>query len=145
MDAALKLVALDEEDLKIVSAHAQDAVMKLADIDYRAGEKRLLVAMNRFVWEKPDGVFTRRNERRRSVLHFERVLGVRSTGIDRDNREAVLSLLAIRFVPSEAPAGTIELIFSGDAAIRLEVECIEARLADLGAAWDTRSRPAHEA
>lgn len=140
----LKLVALDEEDLRIVSAHVQDAVLKRADIDFRAGEKRLLLAMNRFVWENPEGVFRRRNERRRSVLHFDRVLSVRSTGIDPARPDEVLSLLAIGFEPGEAPSGVIELVFAGQAALRLEVECIEARLADLGAAWDTPSRPAHE-
>ena len=139
----LKLIALDAEDLKIVSAHVQDAVVKAADLDYRAGEKRFVMAMNRFAWEIPAGFFRRRNERRRSVLHFDRVLSAQSTGFSREDQDEVLSLLAIRFAEGEAPAGAVELTFAGGAAIRLEVECIEARLADLGAAWETRSRPAH--
>jgi hypothetical protein len=57
----------------------------------------------------------------------------------------VLSLLAITFQPSEAPAGTLSLVFSGGGTVRLDVECIEARLSDLGAAWETGSRPSHEA
>jgi hypothetical protein len=64
-------------------------------------------------------------------------------GLDQARADDVLSLLAIRFVAGEAPAGTIELVFSGGIAIRLEVECIEARLTDTGAAWETLSRPAH--
>lgn len=141
---ALKLVALDEEDLKIVSAHTQDAVMKVADLGYFARDKRFVAAMNRFAWEESSGFFKRRNERRRSVLHFESVQGVKTTGIVRDNPDEVLSLLAIRFQSGETPAGVIELVFSGGGVIRLEVEYIEARMADLGAAWQASSRPVHK-
>jgi hypothetical protein len=139
----LKLAALDEDDLKIISAHVQDALMKIGDIDYSPARKWLLVPMNRFVRDGKRSLFRRKYERRRSVLHFEHVLSVRSTGIDREDIKDVLSLLAIRFLPGEAPAGTIELVFAGDATIRLGVEFIEARLADLGPAWETTSRPAH--
>ncbi|MEC9245709.1 MAG: DUF2948 family protein, partial [Pseudomonadota bacterium] len=105
-------------------------------------------ACNRFVWENE----TRRSflkktphERRRSILHFDRVQHVRAAGIDRSRPDEVLSLLALNFIPSEeAPAGVVELIFSGGAALRLDVECIEARLTDLGAAWETPSRPRHD-
>ncbi|MCR4265547.1 DUF2948 family protein [Nitratireductor sp. ZSWI3] len=143
----LKLVALDEVDLGIISAHVQDAVVKVGDLAFERPEKRFAAAMNRFVWEKE----TRRrflrplpHERRRSIVHFDRVLSTKASGIDRSRPGDVLSLLAIHFVPGEAPSGTIELIFSGDAAIRLEVECIEARLTDLGAAWETPARPSHD-
>lgn len=140
----LKLAALDERDLEIISAHVQDAVMKVGDLVFRPREKRFAAAMNRFVWEnRRRGLFSRQNERRRSVLAFDRVLSVGSTGIDRGRTDEVLSLLAVRFIPGESPAGAIELTFSGNAAIRLEAECIEARLSDLGPAWDTPSRPAH--
>lgn len=141
----LKLIALDAEDLEIVSAHVQDAAVKAADLDYRAGEKRFVMAMNRFAWEVAGGFFRRHNERRRSVLHFDRVLSARTTGFSRDEPDEVLSLLAIRFDEAESPAGVVELTFAGGAAIRIEVECIEARLADLGAAWEASSRPAHRA
>src|SRR5690606_37448695 len=114
----LKLVALDEQDLEIVSAHLQDAVMKVGDLSYLAAEKRFVVAMNRFVWENRAGLFSRHDERRRCVLHFDNVLAARTTGFSRAGADEVLSLLAIRFVPgTEAPAGTIELTCSGGAAI----------------------------
>lgn len=140
----LKLVALDAEDLAIISAHVQDAVLKVGDLAWRTGEKRFALAMNRFVWENRPRFFVKQNERRRSALHFDRVMSVTSTGIDRSKPEDVLSLLALRFLPGEAPAGEVELVFSGDGSIRLGVECIEARLTDLGAAWETSSRPSHE-
>jgi hypothetical protein len=140
----LKLVALDEQDLSVVSAHVQDAVAKVGDLSFQKGERRFVAVVNRFVWENRPGFLRRNDERRRSALHFEAVRAVSSTGIDRDRPDDVLSLLAIRFVPgAEAPAGTLELIFSGDAAIRLDVDYIEARLADLGAAWEAAARPRH--
>ncbi|MEO3386287.1 DUF2948 family protein [Mesorhizobium sp. CAU 1741] len=141
----LKLVALDEQDLEIVSAHVQDAVMKVGDLTYLAAEKRFVIAMNRFVWENRPGLFSRRHERRRCALHFEGVEVVRTTGFAREATDEVLSLLAIRFLPGgEAPAGVVELTCSGNAAIRLDVDYVEARLSDLGAAWETSSRPHHK-
>lgn len=141
----LKLIALDEEDLAIISAHAQDAVAKVGELAFTPAEKRFVMPVNRFVWEIEAGRFRKpRNERRNSVLHFERVLAAKASGIDPASKDDVLSLLAIRFEPGEAPGGTIELVFAADAAIRLEVEVIEARLADLGGAWQAASRPDHK-
>ncbi|MFC6489515.1 DUF2948 family protein [Nitratireductor sp. GCM10026969] len=141
----LKLVALDEEDLQILSAHVQDAVMKVGDLTLLKREKRFVLPLRRFAWEKEKrGLFRKGpHERRLSMLHFDRVLSVHSTGIDRQKPEDVLSLLAIHFVPGEAPAGTVKLIFSGGAVLSLDVECIEARLADTEAAWQTPARPRH--
>jgi hypothetical protein len=142
----LKLAALDDEDLAIVSAHVQDAVIKVADLLYLSAERRFVVALNRFVWEKKRKLFARRHERRRSVLHFEGVQGVRTIGVRREEGDDVLSLLAIRFVPADqGPGGTIELTCSGGAAVRLDVDFIEARLTDLGAAWETTALPRHKA
>ncbi len=139
----LKLVALDEKDLDVVSAYTQDAVLKVGDLAYMAGSKSFVVPMNRFAWEASKGFFRKRHERRRSVLHFDRVTAARLTGIDRSKGDDVLSLLAIRFHEAENPAGTIELVFSGGGVIRLDVECVEARLSDLGAAWEAGSKPLH--
>jgi len=141
---ALRLLALDEQDLGIVSAHVQDGVLKVGDIEWLPGEKRLILPMNRFVWEKKRGWFAIEHERRRAVLSFDRVLSVTSAAIDRTQADDVLSLLAIRFLPSDAPAGTIELDFAAGATMRLGVECIEARLADIGGAWRAGSMPRHD-
>lgn len=141
--AELKLIALDEADLAVISAHVQDAVLRVGDLSYLSAERRFLLAMNRFVWEKKTSFFRRDYERRRAALHFERVGAVKFNGLSLERADEVLSLLAIRFSQGDAPAGTIDLVFSGNATVRLEVECIEARLADLGAAWATASRPRH--
>jgi hypothetical protein len=142
---ALKLVALDEQDLGIVSAHVQDAVAKVGELEFLPGLKRFVLPIRRFAWEAKSGFLRQHNERRQSVLHFDRVLGVKTSGIRRDRPDDALSLLAVSFVPIHQPAGLVELVFSGGGAIMLDVECIEARLADLGGAWAATSRPVHKA
>jgi hypothetical protein len=139
----LKLMALDGEDLAVISAHMQDSVFKVGDMSWSPREQQFALAANRFVWEAADGK-RRGFERRRAALVFKRVLAVRSVGIDRTKRDEVLSLLALRFEQKgEGPEGTIELALSGTASIVLDVECIEAQLADVGGAWETASRPRH--
>lgn len=146
----LKLVALDGEDLAVLSACVQDAVVKVGDLEWQPKAGLFALSMNRFAWEQAPGTETPRNggapfERRRACLHFARVGRVRSHGVDRHRPGEVLVLLAVTFTPSEGPSGTVELLFAGDAAIRLEVECLEAQLSDLGGAWATAHLPAHEA
>jgi hypothetical protein len=138
----LKFVVLDEEDLEVVSTHLQDAVVKVADVLWRPGEKRLVVAVNRFDWE---GAQVARPEyrRRRAALRFERVLSCKCRDLNPAGKDAVLNLLAVEFSETEAPAGTVTFIFSGGASLRLEVECLEAELADLGPSWTTTCCPAH--
>jgi hypothetical protein len=138
----LKLIALDGEDLAIVSANCQDAILKVGDIRYFPAERKFAMAMNRFVWGN-EAHEKKSPERRQSVLHFSRVLDVKSTGIDRNNADQILSLLAVTFEPGNAPSGTIDLVFSGRAAMRLDVECVEAQLADMAAAWQAQTRPDH--
>ena len=145
----LRLMALDRGDLDIVSAHVQDAVTRVGDIGFSAARRQFTLPMNRFVWEKAPprrGLFRRRGEyeRRRSVLHFDRVTSVKRSGFAQGDEDAVLALLAIRWSVTDDPSGTIDLVFAGGAAIRLDVECIEAQLTDLGAAWSTPSRPDHD-
>jgi hypothetical protein len=141
--SGLKLAALDDIDLAIVSAHVQDAVLRVAEIEWQPRARRFLMPLNRFVWETADGVFRRTFERRRSVLHFDHVLAVRSTRVPKASPDAVLDLLAVTFAVTDAPSGTIALAFAGGGEIRLDVECVEARLTDLGAAWSTDNRPHH--
>jgi len=139
----LKLVALDEQDLNVISAHVQDAVTKAGDLKFQPRERRFVVPMYRFAWETQSARFPGLPERRNSVLHFDRVSAARASGVAQARPTDALSLLALRFHPAEAPGGAIELVFSGGGTIRLDVECIEARLSDLGGAWQASSRPQH--
>jgi hypothetical protein len=141
----LRLAAVDEEDLAVLSAHLQDAVLKVGDILYLPAERRFAVAVNRFAWETEGEGRRREHQRRRAVLTLDRVVAVRSRGIDRARADAVLSLLAVTFATAEPPAGIVTLVFAGGAAVEIDVEVIEARLADLGAAWGTRAKPDHDA
>jgi hypothetical protein len=141
----LKLMALDASDLTVISAQMQDAITKPDLIDYAPAARRFTIVANRFAWDAEKGGGSATHERRKTALSFARVTGVRTIGIRRGDDSQALSLLAIRFHPGEAPAGTIELIFADDAAIRLDVEVIEAQMADLGAAWETRFKPRHPA
>ncbi len=141
----LKLMALDAEDLEIVSAHVQDAVLKVPGLTYDARSGQFSVIVNRFVWETAEA---RGNafERRRAVLLFKRVRSVRSIGFSRTDTEKVLALLALQFEQAgEGPEGTLELVLAGEASILLDVECIEVQLADTGGAWETSFKPRHPA
>lgn len=134
----LKLIALDADDLSVISAHLQDAVLKRGDIAYLPGEKRFALALRRFDWE---GAAQGQKRRRLSALHFERVTAARSSKVAAG--DAVLSLLAVTFTSSDDPAGQVTLHFSDGAAIRLDVECIEAQMKDLGPIWEAVATPAH--
>jgi hypothetical protein len=135
----LKLLALDTEDLEVISATTQDAVIRVGDMGFAVADQRFALLMNRFAWEE-DG---KTRQRKRAALHFDRVNDVKVAGIDTNSVDGVLELLTIRFAEADAPAGTIELAFAGGGTIRLTVECLEARLQDLGATWAAKATPAH--
>jgi hypothetical protein len=138
----LKLIALDAEDLRVLSCHLQDAVIRVEDMAYIRDEMRFAALASRFDWEcaaRAAGEY----QRRHSGLRFERVRSAQVQGIDLNNKDAVLSLLAVTFEPADEPSGTLTLHFAGGGAVRLQVECVEAELRDLGAAWSTRVKPEH--
>jgi hypothetical protein len=129
----LKLVALDRDDAEVVSAHVQDAVVRVGDIFWQPREHRFVMALNRFDWMTAvDAKHAAEYRRCRTALRFERVLACKCRGVDPRDKEARLNLLAVEFAERDAPAGVVTLIFSGGASIRLDVECLEAELADLG-------------
>ncbi|MCF6369509.1 DUF2948 family protein [Rhizobium halophilum] len=141
--ADLKLLALDKDDLGVISAYMQDSVLRVADVSYDWRGRQFTLAVNRFVWEKVDRK-KKGFERRRSVISFKRVEAVRSLGVHRHNPDEVYCLLAIRFEQKgEGPDGTVELTLAGGAAISLDVECIEVQMLDTGGAWATERMPQH--
>jgi len=138
----LRLVALDDEDLEVVSAHLQDAVVVVRDIIWLPAEKRLVIALNRYDWLGQIGP-TPVCRRRRAALRFERVEAFKARDIDAGAKGEVLNLLAIEFAETSPPGGSVVLNFSGGGALRLEVECLEAELADLGPEWAAARCPGH--
>ena len=139
-DPELRLLAFDADDLAIVSAHLQDALVRVGDMAWLPEQDRFILLLSRFDWvAAAEG----RCERATSGLHFARVRTVRQNGVPQQTPEVVLELLAIAFEPSDAPAGFVTLTFAGGAAIRLDVECLEACLRDMGPRWTAKCRPAH--
>ncbi len=145
----LKLIAFDDQDLGIIAAHIQDAVLKVGDLHFDPKGKKFVIELNRFVWEKATRNSTDKTyERRKTILHFERVNKVQSQGLNQKQPEAVLSLLTVKYNNENSdetdPEGVIEVVFAGGATIHLYVECIEAQLTDMAASWETTSLPNHE-
>lgn len=125
-----KLIALDEDDLAVISAHVQDARVRTGNILWRQGEKRLVIGLERVdVEEELEG---RRAGHLVSALRFDRVLSVKSRNVAMDKPDVAIELIGLEFTATDAPSGSVTLLFSGLGALQLEVECLECELADLG-------------
>ena len=135
----LRLSALDTEDLAIISAQMQDAVLLAGDMRYDKARKQFVLLANRFAWDDPDTP-----QRRRTGLHFDRVLSVKTLNMSHLEKDEVLSLLSVTFAELDAPSGEVLLTFSEGATIRLSVECLECRMSDLGPAWSAIAVPHHD-
>jgi hypothetical protein len=131
MNPPLKLIALDADDLSVISAHVQDARVQAADIIWRQDEKRLVIGMNRLDWEQTLAGETS-PRRLVSALRFDRVLACKSRNIDLGSPGRALDLVGIEFHPGEPPGGSALLLFDHGGALRLDVECLECELTDLG-------------
>ena len=148
MASSLKLLAMDPDDLIVISAHVQDSVLRSCEIEFDPARKLLFLPINRFAWESPGArkrIF-KSYERRRSVLHFSQIRSIRSNNIDRGDETQVKCVLSIEFQPSVVegdPGGAIQINFAGGGGLQLDVECIEAQLTDMGAAWSASSKPKH--
>lgn len=142
----LRLTALDEEDLSVISAHLQDAVILIGEMKFTPARRQFALIANRFDWEhsrngRADG---EPFQRRRTGVHFNQVTAARTQNIRQGEDDAVLELLSITFEPSDAPSGTILLTFAGGGTLKLDVECIEAQMSDMGLVWETPNKPEHD-
>lgn len=147
VDEPLKLSARDAVDLAVVSAMVQDALTRARDMTFQERERRFLILLDRFMWERDDGdpIEGKLYNRVRSVIHFDDVVGIQTLNIDMTAREEVLELLTVAATDSSESSAKIELVFAGGGVIRLDVDCIECRLTDRGRPWMTRRRPVHAA
>ena len=136
----LKLVALDREGLGVISAHVQDSCLRRADMTWLPKQKRFLLSAMRFDWA---GAKEGRAERIGSVLRFDRVLKVSHLGLAGRDEDAVLNLLAVTFEKTDPPSGMVLLAFADGAIVRLEVECLEAELRDIGPRRPAQECPGH--
>lgn len=143
-EAPLYLGAEDAEDLKVLSTLVQDAVFPVTEMQWLASDRRFALLLNRFRWEDRDAADRRGRsyERVQSVLVVDDVLGVSSQGIDRSDKDMVLSLLSVSFEPSDDGAGDLMLTLAGDGALRLRVEDINVTLRDVTRPYQAPSKHA---
>ena len=140
----LKLIARTEEDLRVVSAHLQDAIVNVNDIANLKKNKILLLQLNRFMWEDVEkGVF-RKNKRIRTVLKFENVIKVNSKNINQDNKDKFLDFLTIETNQMNDNNYEMKILFAGDSILKVTAEVIEVTLDDQGEAWETKNKPKHK-
>ncbi|MEX0301279.1 MAG: DUF2948 family protein [Leisingera sp.] len=132
-EVPLNLGALEAEDLEVLSSLLQDAVFPVTEMSWRASERRFALLVNRFRWEDRDAADRRGRayERVQSLLVVDNVLGVASQGVDRSDKDLILSLLSVSFEPGEDATGHVLLTLAGDGAVRLSVEALEVSLRDV--------------
>jgi hypothetical protein len=143
---ALKLRAEDADDLLVLSACLQDALVPVRDLAYVAEERTFVLVANRFRWENRASASPETGERERVLcaVSFAGVSGVSYRGFRRSDEDRILALLAIRAVSVPSGGAAVHLEFSGDAVIRLEVARILCLAKDLGEPWPTPWHPRHE-
>ena len=134
----LKLLARDEEDLAVISAILQDALIPVSEMAYLPEERRFALVANRFSWEAPVDRPRENFERRLTGLSIGGVTAVRRRGFNPGDSDRILALLAVRRV-----AGALQLDFAGGGSIQLETGEILCHLDDLSEPWPTRWQPRH--
>ena len=139
----LKLIARTIDDLRVVSAHLQDAIVNVTDIANLKKNKIFLMQLSRFMWEDVEkGVF-RKNKRIRTVLKFENVINVHSKNIKSSKKDKFLDFLTIETNKMPDNNYEMKIVFAGDLIIKIISEVIEVTLDDQGEAWETKNTPKH--
>ena len=140
----LKLLATSDEDLRVIAAHLQDAIVSVQDIANLKKNRIFLIQLNRFMWEDVEkGVF-RKNKRIRTVLKFDNVISVLSKNINIKYNKSFLDFLTIESNLLTDKSYEIKLIFSGDSVIKIKAEVIDVSLDDQGLPWETKAQPKHD-
>lgn len=140
-ERALRLRAEGPDDLAVISALVQDAVVQAGDIAWMPRRHRFTLLVNRFRWEDA-GHAARQGrpfERVRAILTFESVLAARTSGVDPRDRELVLSLLSVVFRPRDDGGGEVRLLLAGDGELALDVECLDASLTDVTRPYEAQA------
>ncbi len=138
--APLRLIAHDADDLSVISTLLQDALVRHGDMTFDRRRRRFVLAVSRFRWEAGKA-----RERVRTGLHFNHVMGVQHQGLALDKPDTVAELLAVRTEPVADGGVALTLDFAGGGTIRLDAECVDAELRDLGDSWPARRVPDHSA
>jgi len=139
----LKLLATSDEDLRIVAAHLQDAIVLTQDIISLKKNRIFLIQLNRFMWEDVEKGIFRKNKRIRTILKFDNVISVLSKNINTKSNKKFLDFLTIECNVLSDKSYEVKLIFSGDAIIKIKTEIIDVTLDDQGSPWESKTQPKH--
>ena len=140
MEDKLKLTALDADDLDVISAACQDALVAVRDCAHFKDEKRFVLLLNRFRGEA-DPTAEAAHSRTHSALVFNDVTAIRHHDIPLDEPDRMLELLAV----AQEDDRSVTLRFAAGRAIRLEIGRLACHLGDVGEPWATPWKPAHPA
>lgn len=147
-ETPLNLLAIDAEDLQVLSSLVQDAVFPVSEIRWDKSGRRFAILLNRFRWEDVPRAQARGREveRVQSVLMVQDVQNVQSQGVAPQDSDLVMSLLSIEFEPTQDGMGRLTLVLAGDGAIRLDVETVDVTLKDVTRPYVAPSRkvPKHD-
>ncbi|MEI6558108.1 MAG: DUF2948 family protein [Rhodospirillaceae bacterium] len=131
----IRLRAEDAEDLRIVSACLQDAIVPITEIGYLPESRSFVMVVNRFRWEAAGAVLTRTH----CAVSIQGVTEVKRRHIDLADRALLLDLLAIT-----SGSEGLELIFAGDGVIHLSAPQWRCLIEDIGEPWPAEAAPRHE-
>ena len=140
----LKLRASTTEDIKVISAHLQDAITQSSDMINLKKNRIFILQFNRFMWEDVEKGVLRKSKRIQSVLKFENVLSVLGKNINQKKKDHFLDFLAIETKLLSDKNYEVKLNFAGDILIKLNLEIIECFLEDISDPWETKNKPKHD-
>ena len=140
----LKLLATSDDDLRVVAAHLQDAIVSIQDIANLKKNRIFLIQLNRFMWEDVEKGIFRKNKRIRTILKFDNIISVLSKNINIKKNKNFLDFLTIESNLLPDKSYEIKLIFSGDAVIKIKTEVIDVTLDDQGSPWESKTQPKHD-
>ena len=140
----LKLLATSEEDLKVIAAHLQDAIVAIQETANLKKNRIFLIQLNRFMWEDVEKGIFRKNKRIRTILKFDNIISVSSKNINTGDKKNFLDFLTIESNLLPDKSYEIKLVFSGDCVIKIKAEVIDATLDDQGSPWESKTQPKHD-
>lgn len=141
----VRLQAMDADDLTVISALVQDAVGKVANVQYAPRRRRLSLLLYRFRWEDKQRADREKRayERVAAALTIDDAVRVRSADIDPREKDKVLNVLSMTFEAGEDGSGLITLTCSDNATLQAQVECVNVGLVDLTRPWAAGGTPQH--
>jgi hypothetical protein len=143
-DKNLKLLATSNEDLNVIAAHLQDAIVSVQDAANLKKNRIFLIQLNRFMWEDVEKGLFRKNKRIRTILRFDNIISVSSKNVNTNKKKKFLDFLTIESNQLPDKSFEINLIFSGDSVIKIKTEVIDVTLDDQGSPWESKTQPKHD-